>query len=82
MGYAWCSRHRLAPMRMVPENGSYPKYEIVKMERPRLRAYRKRLRPARRLPRIQMLHMCAAGRLGQWPVFRYGKRARQQQREG
>lgn len=74
MGYAWSSRHRLAPMRMVHDGGGYPKYDIVKMERPRLRGYRKRLRPACKLPRLRWKHMVAAGRLGEWPVFKYGRR--------
>ena len=75
MGYAWSSRHRLAPMRMVEDYDCYPKYEIVKYRKPRLRRMTKLdCVPRLKLPDRQIAHMFPPGRLGEWPVFRYGKR--------
>lgn len=73
MGYAWCSRSRLTPMRMVSEYEHYPKYDLVKMRRRQLLARTKFLRQEPRLDAIVWKKVESPGRLGQWPVFRYGR---------
>jgi len=77
MPYAWSSRDRLCPMRMVPLDWSYPKYETVKYHRPRLRKMtRLEIGPRLRVQEIPFNSDYPPGRLGEWPVFRYGRRKR------
>ena len=79
MSYAWASRDRLCPMRMVSDHG----YHDHLFELRRLEAACKSLRRNTRVPllRPRMLrferkrwqHSVAAGRLGEWPRSRFGR---------
>jgi hypothetical protein len=75
MGYAWSSRSRLTPMRMVECDHSYPKYDVIKYRRPRLRRMtRLGWHVSTKLETCHQASEYPAGRLGEWPVFKYGKR--------
>lgn len=77
MPFAWSSRNRLCPVRMVDVDYNEPKYEVAKYRRPRLRRLTKLdCVPYLRLPDRQMAYISPPGRLGEWPVFRYGRRKR------
>lgn len=74
--YAWSSRGRLCPMRMVwfDRRCYLPKYELVRMARRRsLRAFV----PCYSEPKVayhRLLNRSSAGVLGDWPVHKYGRR--------
>lgn len=76
MSYAWSSRDRLAPMRMVPCDQNEPKYEMEKYRMPRARRRHVRLgwHVCPLLPDRGEALRHPPGRLGEWPVFKYGKR--------
>lgn len=75
MGYAWSSRDRLAPMRMVACDHHYPKYDIIKYRKPSLRKMTKlEIGPRLRVEECRFASDYPPGRLGEWPVFRYGRR--------
>lgn len=77
MPFAWSSRDRLCPMRMVFDDiPNYPKYETVKYRRPRLRRTMLELQQSTRLENCRWVSRSPAGRLGEWPVFKYGRRKR------
>lgn len=78
MTFAWSSRDRLCPMRMVYDDiPHYAKYEIKKEHRPRLRRWPKLgWHVSTKLELCRMGSSFPPGRLGEWPVFRYGRRKR------
>lgn len=80
MPYGWSSRDRLCPMRMVDCDHGSPKYEMVKYRRPRLRKMtRLELPPRSPMDDCRFASTSPPGRLGQWPVFKYGRRVRRPQ---
>lgn len=73
MGFAWASRDRLCPMRMVDNLGhNYHCFEIARFKkRRRLRSYSGFLQAHRgRVEYKRWAHTVAAGRLGEWPRYR------------
>lgn len=65
------------PMRMVYDVPHDHLHDVIKLERPGLRR-RPKLSFLRGQSRVEerQRHAFAAGRLGEWPVFRYGTRRR------
>lgn len=72
--YAWSSRARLCPLRMVwlDDNYNDPVYELTKLHRRNMRRYPKQLQARTRVPNVRFRHRVAPGRLGEWPVFKHG----------
>ncbi len=80
MGYAWASRDRLCPMRMVSNHGyHWHRFEIAQEEARRSLRGWLRLKESTenheyKFERKRWEHKIAPGRLGEWPIFRYEKR--------
>ena len=77
MAYGWSARDQLCPMRMVYDVPHDHLHDVVKWERRKLRRRPKLpfLRNAlSRVEEARQRHAFAAGRLGEWPVFRYRRR--------
>jgi hypothetical protein len=80
MPYGWSSRNRLCPARMVEIDHSYPRYETVKYRRPQLRKMtRLELPQPSKVEELRWNSDSPPGRLGEWPVFKYGRRIRRPQ---
>lgn len=75
--FCWSSRHRLCPMRIgwLERNYNEPKYELRRMTKRRLRAHtRVGKRGDSKMDYHRWRHTCAAGKLGEWPVYKFGRR--------
>jgi len=77
--YAWNSRNRLCPPRMIwlEHNYNDHKFELARMHKRRLRAYNKL--GWKRESKVEYHHWkyrIAAGILGEWPLYKPHKRVK------
>ena len=75
--YAWNSRDRLCPPRMVwfKRNYHYPEFEIARMHKRRIRAYNRVERPAEsRVKADRWNRQRFPGRTGEWPLNQKARR--------
>lgn len=83
--FYWASRDRLCPMRItwIVDDGIYanfnePKYVLRRERRRGLRKAPKLSdeKPMSKIEWHRFQHQSAAGKLGEWPVFKWGRRKR------
>jgi hypothetical protein len=77
--FFWQSNGHLHPPRMRWGDWSYPKYELVKLERKEIRARTKcHQRPPTKVEDDQLYRRLLPGRLGGWPAtyLKYPKRVK------
>lgn len=77
MPFAWSSRDRLTAMRMVPLDHGYFKFEMIRWKRRSVKNWCRLdyMRKENRVDNDRENRRRFPGRIGLWPVFKYGRRA-------